>query len=91
MADELTEIKKLIKDKKLIIGTENTMKKLRENKLSKIWLSSNVPAEIKQEITSYAKIAGVEVISLSIPNDELGVLCKKQFSVSLASVLKGEN
>lgn len=87
----LNEIKKLLKQGKLIIGTNNTLKKLRTNKLEKIWLSSNVPERVKEDIINYSKLNNVEVIDLDIANDELGVICKKPFSVSVASLIKGEN
>ena len=88
--DELNELKKLLKEGKVIIGTSNTIKKLKSGKLQKIWLSSNVPSGIKEDISDYSKLSDVEVVSLDVPNDELGVLCKKQFSVSVASLIKGE-
>lgn len=84
--DDLNELKKLLKEDKIIIGTSNTMKKLRANKVSKVWLSANVPVEVKNDIIGY----GVDIATLDVPNDELGVLCKKQFSVSVASLVKGE-
>ena len=90
MTDDISTIKKLTKENKLIIGTANTLKKLRNSKLEKIWISSNTPSKVKDELTSYAKLAKTDVVQLSIPNDEFGVLCKKQYSVSVASVLKGE-
>lgn len=90
MADQLAELKKLLKKGTVVIGTKNTLKKLRNNKLEKIWLSSNVPETVKNDILKYSEISNVIVIELPIPNDELGVLCKKQFSVSVASLVKGE-
>ena len=86
----LNELKKLLKENKIIIGTRITMKKLKSNKLEKIWLSANVPPELKEDIQTYSKINAVKVVTLGVPNDELGVLCKKQFSVSVASLVKGE-
>ncbi len=91
MAMELGKIKKLLKQGKLIIGTNNTLKKLRANKLEKIWLSSNVPERVKEDLLNYSKLNNVKVIDLDIANDELGVVCKKPFSVSVASLIKGEN
>ncbi len=90
MADELNEIKKLLKDKRLVIGTADTIKKLKENKISKVWISSNTPSGVRDDINRYASLNGVETIGLNVPNDELGVLCKKQFSVSVVSLGKGE-
>lgn len=86
----IEEIKKLVKDKRLVVGTENTLKKLKNNKVGKIWLSSNAPAGIKEDIHKYAEMNNVAVIELAIPNDDLGVLCKRQYSVSVLSLLRGE-
>ena len=88
--DELNEINKLIKANRLIVGTENTLKKLKANKLEKVWLSSNIPSSLKEDMEGYGNMNNVVIVSLSVPNDELGVYCKKQFSVSVVSLLKGE-
>ena len=82
---EIDEIKKLAKEGKLIIGTDVTLKKLRAGKIKRIWLSSNVPTKLKEEILKYAKLAEAVVLDVSLPNDELSVLCKKQFPVSIVS------
>ena len=88
--DELNEIKKLLKEGRLNVGTSSTLKKLKQNELEKIWLSSNVPGSVRDDIVNYSNLNNVKVAELGIPNDELGVLCKKQFSVSVASLAKGE-
>ena len=89
MADELTELKKHVKEKKLIIGTKTVVKKLRVGKLSSIFVSSNCPKAVRDDITHYSTIAGTRVVELEVPNDELGVICKKSFSVSVAGVPRG--
>jgi len=86
--DELEEIKKLVKDKKFIIGTSSTMKKMKMGKVKKVWLTSNTPKDVQADVVHYAGMNNVEVHTLAIPNDELGTICKKQFSVSVASVEK---
>ncbi|MBR9699223.1 hypothetical protein GOV09_02110 [Candidatus Woesearchaeota archaeon] len=84
--EELTEFKKIIKSKEFIAGTGVTIKLLRQKRLKKIWLSSNVPETVKKDILQYASMAETPVASLPVPNDELGVLCKKQFPVSVAAL-----
>jgi len=86
--EELDEIKKLLKTKKLIIGTERTIKGLKLGNMTKIFLSSNCPETVEEDISHYAKIAGAAIVKLNIPNDELGVLCKKQFSISVLGLIK---
>jgi ribosomal protein L30E len=80
------EIKKLLRDKKLIIGTDRVVKHLKTKKLSKIFLAKNVSQEIKRDIAYYGKLAGVEVIQLKYANDELGELCNKPFFIAVLGV-----
>jgi len=85
-----TEIKKLIKAKKVIIGTQRTIKSLKLGKVDKVLLSSNCADRTVNDINYYAGISKAETIMVRYPNDELGVICKKPFSVSVLSILKGE-
>ncbi|MEA2037140.1 MAG: ribosomal L7Ae/L30e/S12e/Gadd45 family protein [Nanoarchaeota archaeon] len=84
----ITELRKLLKGKGAIIGTERTLKNLKLNKISKIYMSSNCADTTKSAIEHYSKENKVNVINLRYPNDELGVLCKKTFSISVLSVKK---
>ena len=85
-----TEIKKLIKAKKVIIGTGRTIKSLKLGKVDKVLLSSNCAERTVNDINYYADLSKAETIMVRYPNDELGVICKKPFSVSVLSILKGE-
>ncbi len=88
MADESTDIKKAIEQKKATIGTELTIKNLKLANLAKIYLSSNCPANVKKDVVHYAKINGTKVVQLKLDNEELGVLCKKPFFISVLGVKK---
>ncbi len=83
MADSINEIKKGIKENRAVIGTELTLKSLKLGKLKKVYMTSNCPAKVKGDIEHYSRLAKTETESLDIPNDELGVICKKQFSISV--------
>lgn len=85
---KITDIRTAVKNKKAIIGTKSTIKNLKLGKLSKVYLSSNCSETVKKDILYYAKLAKVEVVELPYPNEELGVLCKKPFSISVLSFLK---
>ena len=89
MSNSISEIKKALKEEKAIIGTERTLKNLKLGKVSKVFLTSNCPASVKEDIKYYSKLAKVEVVQLKQPNDELGALCKKPFSISVLSIAKG--
>ncbi|MEK6942768.1 MAG: ribosomal L7Ae/L30e/S12e/Gadd45 family protein [Nanoarchaeota archaeon] len=82
------EIKKLIKSGNFIIGTEKSVKQLKLGKVEKVLVSLNCPASVEKKINYYAALNSTEVHKLEYPNDELGVLCKKPFSISVLSFLK---
>lgn len=84
-----TEIKKLIKAKNIVIGTERTIKNLKLGKVEKVIISSNCSEKVLNDLNYYAGLSKAETIKVSYPNDELGVICKKPYSISVLSILKG--
>ena len=82
------EIKKVIKKGDFIIGSDEGIKSLKLGKTEKVYLASNCSEETRDEVERLAKIGNVEVITLAVPNDDFGVLCKKPFSISMLSVIK---
>jgi large subunit ribosomal protein L30e len=86
--DKIVEIKKLLGKKGLIIGTERTLKNLKQGRLNRVYLASNCSEKVKDEIMHLSKIARVSVVELEYPNDELGVICKRPYSISVLSVAK---
>ena len=86
--EPISEIKKAIEDNKLIIGTKETVKKLKQSKVSKIFVSANCPDEVKEDLTHLCSIGKIELVDLSFPNTELGTICKKPFSISVVSLSK---
>ncbi len=86
---EIEEIKKELAKGTVAIGTETTIKNIKLGKVSKVFLTSNCPDDVKENIGYYAKLGKVEIVVLSQPNDELGALCKKPYAISVLSFLKG--
>lgn len=83
------DIKKMIKAGNVIIGTEMAVKGLKLGKIEKIMVSSNCPEKVEKNINYYAGLTGTEVQKLEYPNDELGIICKKPFSISVLALSKG--
>ncbi|MBI2140599.1 ribosomal L7Ae/L30e/S12e/Gadd45 family protein [Candidatus Woesearchaeota archaeon] len=83
-----SEIRKLLKEGQLIIGTDRTLKGIKQGKVVRVFLASNTAKETRESIEHYASLAGFEVSILPVLNDELGVVCKKPFSISVLSVKK---
>ncbi len=88
MATVIDDIKKIVKTDKAIIGSKETVKSLKTGKIAKVFLTSNCPDEVRKDIEYYAGLSKAEVIELPIPNDELGVVCRKPFLISVFGVLK---
>ena len=83
------EIKKMMKAGNFIIGTQKTLKGLRSGKVQKVLVSSNCPERVDKNIIYYTGLSGAEYNKLEYPNDELGIICKKPFSISVLAFLKG--
>jgi large subunit ribosomal protein L30e len=87
---KIVELRDLISEKKVIVGTERTIKALKLGKIEKIFLASNCKQKAKDDIKQYSKLSKATVSQLRYPNDELGVLCKKPYSISVLGLLKGK-
>jgi len=86
--ESILDIRKAMDAGKVVIGTERTLELLKRGGLAKVFLSSNCPDDVQEDIAHYSKLSGAEVIKLNHSNDELGDLCKKPFNISVLSVLK---
>ncbi len=79
----MDELRKAIKEQAITFGTENTIKRLKNGNVKKVFIASNCPENTKKRIEYYTKIGKVELVKLDIPNDEIGLVCKKPFSISI--------
>jgi len=79
-----------IKKGKAIFGASVCMKHLRKNEIEAIFLASNCPSALKEQIRSLAELNKVPVHTLSETNEELAILCEKNFSIAVAGILKKE-
>lgn len=77
----LSELKKILKEKKITFGSRVTLKNLKRGSVNKVFLASNCPEDVKEEIKSY----GVDVEELKIPSDELALICKRLHPISVLS------
>lgn len=73
------EIRKLLGSDRLVIGSDRVLKLLRSGGLQKVYVASNCAPSVREDVLSYA--GQTEVVELDIPNEELGVYCKKPFNI----------
>ena len=86
--DHAWDIKKLHEQKKLILGSERTLKLLRVGKIKKIYLASNAPRNLKDDLSHYNLVTPVEIVELTQAVDELGTMCKRPFPVAAIGVIE---
>lgn len=84
------EIKKFMKEKRLVIGTNQTMDKLRRGGIEKVFISSNCPEGVVDDLETYTKMSGIKLEKLKVNSIDLGTICKKQFNIAVLGVLKGK-
>lgn len=84
MADILDELKKLARDEKLTYGSKEALKAIRKGEAKRVFIVSNCPASIKDDIIHYKDMGKFELVELGIPNEEFGIVCKKPFLISVA-------
>lgn len=78
-------LREALKNKKVIIGADRTLKNLKLNKLKRVYLASNVRKDIEEDIEHHTKLFNIKLVKLKENNEELGLICKKHFKVSVLS------
>ncbi|HLD10530.1 MAG TPA: ribosomal L7Ae/L30e/S12e/Gadd45 family protein [Candidatus Nanoarchaeia archaeon] len=77
----IKNLKKDLKEKKVYYGFNSCINFIKQNKCSVVYLASNCPK--KDYILKNCKIFGINSFELDETNKEIGVLCKKRFSISV--------
>ena len=84
------DLRKILSEEKgrVIIGSKRTIKMIKNGKIEKVFLAKNTPEDIKNDILYYSKLGNIEVEILNYTNEEIGLLLKKPFKISVVSILK---
>ncbi len=82
------EIRKLMAEGKLILGTSKSMRALEKGLVSMVIISSNTDDALLSRIKLRADTVSVPVHVLSSTNAELGVLCRRPHAVAVIAVRK---
>jgi len=82
------EIRKMLTSNKFLIGEDEVLKSARKGALLKVYHASNANKTVLADLERYGKMAGFEVLDTKVPNDDLGTVCKKPFSISTIGILK---
>ena len=85
---DTNEIKKMLKSENLVLGSDEVLKLLRANQLESAYLAKNAPKSVTEDVQRYAELNNASFEVLDVPNDELGVLCKKPFNIAAVGIKK---
>ena len=89
LVDEVViEIRDNLKRNRAILGSERVLKNLKQGKISKVLLSINCRDDIKKDLEHFKSVSNFEIVNLKYKNEELGVVCKKPYTVSMIGFLK---
>ncbi len=83
MAEVLDELKTSIKNGTIVVGTDTVLKGIRDKSLKKVFLSSNVPTDIREDVEKYSGLSGIPVEQLDMDNEELGTFCRRKYHISV--------
>ena len=88
MTIKIEELKKATENRKIVLGSNETVRKLKQGLIEKIFIASNTSKEIEEDIRYNASIAKAEVEKLNIPNDELGMVFKRTHTIQTIGLIK---
>ncbi len=84
----LKDIRKAVDEKNAVIGVERVVKGLKRDEIKEVYLSSNCPEDIENEIKYLAKLSKCKVSKLKKTNEELGMFCRKPFFIAVLGIKK---
>ena len=77
------KLRKVLKEEKVIFGNDRCLKELRSGNLKGIFIAKNCPKETKNDLLRWAEINKIKITELDVNNDEVGMICKKPFSITV--------
>ncbi|MAG60849.1 50S ribosomal protein L30 [archaeon] len=83
---QISEIKELVNSGKAIIGNNKVISAIKNGLVQRVLLAKNAPEELKNDAKYYANLANIEFVELEQDNEELGVICKKNFFIAIIGV-----
>lgn len=77
----MEDLRQALKEHKLHFGFKQTLKLLQQHKLQKVFVASNCPTSLRETLKRYP----VHIIELKEPSNEVALLCKKSFAMTVLS------
>ena len=86
----LKDLQKYIKDKPklLVFGSNQIFKQIKLDKINEVFVASDCSKEILEKLGRYSKFSNLKIYELPKNKEEITLLCKKEFPVSVVGVIK---
>jgi|TARA_Y100000310_G_C20355060_1_gene656233 ribosomal protein L30E len=81
----LDDLKTALKKEKLVFGSNQAIKNIKNEKTKVVFLASNCEKEIEENIKHYTNQTNIKVITINKQKSEISVFCKKNYPVSVIS------
>lgn len=79
-------IKLALKEGKILLGNDEVVKTLKLGGMAKVFMAKNVAPGIKEDLEHYCKLANVELVHLGQDNEEMGLIVKKGYMISVLGI-----
>jgi large subunit ribosomal protein L30e len=86
MIDANRVIQSVVKSGRAFYGSNQAIKAIKSGRIVALILSSNCPTESRKKLEKYATQSSVPVINYAGTGRDLGIACRKPFSVSILAV-----
>ncbi len=81
------EIKNVIRTGRCILGSKRSLSAILRGKAKAVVIAEKILPAIEADVLYYAKLGGIPVVRYPGTSYELGLLCGKQFPVSVMAIL----
>ncbi len=85
--EDLKTLKVKVTEDKVVVGSKEVLRGLRAGTLSVIYMATNCPTKSREDIKVYGAHMGVNIIELTMNNEELGIFCKKNYFIGTIAIL----
>ena len=83
---QILELKELVNSGNAVIGNNKVIAAIKDGSIQRVLLAKNAPQELKDDAKYYANLANIEFVELEQDNEELGVICKKNFFIAIIGI-----
>ena len=82
------DLRNALKENKVILGSDRTIKYLKLGKVRTVIVASNCPENKRKDLEHYTKLTGIKLENFDGTAKQLGIFCGKPFSIASLAIVK---